>query len=304
MLGRALLLSAPGFIATKSSWRKIVDTTAYAPYGHHERVSRYSASLMARLSYSALVRWSDSSGGDGNQRRAQGPFPGQDGDAIRCFGTFKVAVVEQGPQCVAFALSPSRAYVLRLARSPSDHPADPSPDLPPLEPEQPTLEPIEEPSTTTAPQDMTYCTAPDTTATEADITIQAPTSGRGRGIPRGRTTTSARGRAPVGAGTTTAVPGGKKAPANAIERRKREAAVNAIVDTLPIEYRGSDPIARQMMERVLGHLLDNPQGQRMAEIVKPLGLPQAKVNKCLIALVGKKAVTKTAVGGVAVYALV
>lgn len=103
MLGRALLLSAPGFIATKSSWRKIVDTTAYAPYGHHERVSRYSASLMARLSYSALVRWSDSSGGDGNQRRAQGPFRGQDGDAIRCFGTFKVAVVEQGPQCVAFA---------------------------------------------------------------------------------------------------------------------------------------------------------------------------------------------------------
>lgn len=72
-----------------------------------------------------------------------------------------------------------------------------------------------------------------------------------------------------------------------------------------------------MMERVLGHLMDNPQGQRsaslasfstrtlphvlillfaVAEIVKPLGLPQAKVNKCLIALVGKKAVTKTAVG--------
>lgn len=34
----------------------------------------------------------------------------------------------------------------------------------------------------------------------------------------------------------------------------------------------------------------------MADIVKPLGLPQAKVNKCLIALVGKKAVDKTTVG--------
>lgn len=59
------------------------------------------------------------------------------------------------------------------------------------------------------------------------------------------------------------MPGGKKAPANAIERRKREvctasggvlrvlmllqAAVNAIIDTLPIEYRGSDPVR-------LGHL--------------------------------------------------
>ncbi|KAI5449592.1 DASH complex subunit dam1 [Naganishia albida] len=176
-------------------------------------------------------------------------------------------------------------------------------DLPPLEPAPPQPEPtIDEQSATIAPQDMTYCTAPDTTATEADVTIQATTSARGRGIPRGRGT-SARGRTVVSARVAVA-PGGKKPPANAVEKRKREAAVNAIVDTLPIEYRGSDPIARQMMERVLGHLMDNPQGQRMAEIVKPLGLPQAKVNKCLIALVGKKAVTKTAVGGVAVYALV
>ncbi|GHJ89411.1 hypothetical protein NliqN6_5813 [Naganishia liquefaciens] len=182
--------------------------------------------------------------------------------------------------------------------------------VPPLaEPEQPPPEIPEEQSTAQStqvqPQDMTYCTVPDTTSTEADTTIIPGPSARGRGIPRGRTT-STRGR--VVSGTRAPAATGeqgvrKKATMAPAERRKREAAVNAIVDTLPIEYRGSDPIARQMMERVLGHLMDNPQGQRMADIVKLLGLPQAKVNKCLIALVGKKAVDKTAVGGVAVYTL-
>jgi hypothetical protein len=110
-----------------------------------------------------------------------------------------------------------------------------------------------------------------------------------------------------------------------------QAAVNAIVDTLPIEYRGSDPVRYAGCRKVPclprtdraandGTRAQPPYGQPagsekyafslnvcravhlanslflVAEIVKPLGLPQAKVNKCLIALVGKKAVTKTAVG--------
>ncbi|KAJ9111252.1 hypothetical protein QFC22_006552 [Naganishia vaughanmartiniae] len=150
------------------------------------------------------------------------------------------------------------------------------------------------------PQDMTYCTAPDVT-TEADTTIQAgPTSSRGRGIPRGRVVSgSNRGRGGAVSGRSVPVEGQtgrKKSPLTPIEKRKREAAVNAIVDTLPIEYRGNDPIARSLMERVITHLMDHPEGQRMAEIIKPPELPQAKVNKCLIALVGKKAVSKTAVG--------
>lgn len=110
--------------------------------------------------------------------------------------------------------------ILRVNELSRVHLADLLSDIPPLEPALPQPEPtIDEPSTTITPQDMTYCTAPDTTETEADVTIQAPISARGRGIPRGRGT-SARGRAGVGA--RTAAPGGKRAPANAVEKRKRE----------------------------------------------------------------------------------
>ncbi|KAJ9095325.1 hypothetical protein QFC21_005691 [Naganishia friedmannii] len=165
------------------------------------------------------------------------------------------------------------------------------------------------------PQDMTYCTAPDVT-TEADTTIQAgPTSSRGRGIPRGRVVPgSNRGRGGAVSGRSVAVEGQagrKKIALTPIEKRKREAAVNAIVDTLPIEYRGNDPVRIALSATTLGssgissrlYTLALATARKefdgtVAEIIKPPELPQAKVNKCLIALVGKKAVSKTAVGAV------
>lgn len=145
-----------------------------------------------------------------------------------------------GPRCVCSATScdihrSSLAWWGSQLRWGSDNPiirynssavhrANILPDLPPLELAPPQPEPtIDEQSATIAPQDMTYCTAPDTTATEADVTVQATTSARGRGIPRGRGT-SARGRTVVSARVAVA-PGGKKPPANAVEKRKREVRI-------------------------------------------------------------------------------
>ncbi|KAG8919690.1 hypothetical protein FRC00_011013 [Tulasnella sp. 408] len=64
---------------------------------------------------------------------------------------------------------------------------------------------------------------------------------------------------------------------------------------------------RKVMEGVIGSLMDNEGGLRITEIAKPPLLPQVKVNKCLIALVGRKVVEKetTKVGqnfaGAAIY---
>lgn len=81
-------------------------------------------------------------------------------------------------------------------------------------------------------------------------------------------------------------------------RKKREAFVDSVIDSLPLEYRGSQPALRNAMSSVLHALMKHqcttPQGNgiRTPDIVKHPDLPQAKVNKCLIALVQKKAVVK------------
>lgn len=108
--------------------------------------------------------------------------------------------------------------------------------VPPLvEPEQPHQELQEDQpsiqSTQLQPQDMTYCTAPDTTSTDADTTIIPGPSVRGRGIPRGRVT-SARGRVVTATrAPTTAGESGvkKKAAMTPVERRKREVGNKSLV---------------------------------------------------------------------------
>ncbi|KAG8874201.1 hypothetical protein FRB98_008584 [Tulasnella sp. 332] len=49
---------------------------------------------------------------------------------------------------------------------------------------------------------------------------------------------------------------------------------------------------RKVMEGVIGSLMDSEGGKRIVDIVKAPLLPQAKVNKCLIALVNRKVVEK------------
>ncbi|TIB72000.1 hypothetical protein E3Q22_02172 [Wallemia mellicola] len=92
-------------------------------------------------------------------------------------------------------------------------------------------------------------------------------------------------------------------------RKKREAFVDSVIESLPLEYRGSQPALRSAMSSVLHalmrHQCTTPEdnGIRVPDVVKQPDLPQAKVNKCLIALVQKKAVLKWTEGGVAYYRL-
>ncbi|TIA90920.1 hypothetical protein E3P99_01320 [Wallemia hederae] len=92
-------------------------------------------------------------------------------------------------------------------------------------------------------------------------------------------------------------------------RKKREAFVDSVIESLPLEYRGSQPALRNAMASVLHALMKHqcttPDGSgiRVPDLVKQPELPQAKVNKCLIALVQKKAVLKWTESGVAYYRL-
>ncbi|EJU03341.1 hypothetical protein DACRYDRAFT_115523 [Dacryopinax primogenitus] len=96
----------------------------------------------------------------------------------------------------------------------------------------------------------------------------------------------------------------KRAPAKKMspaEKKKRDADIEKIVVVMPIEYRGNDPDTRKLMEGVINKLMDAPNGLKIAELVKAPDLTQARVNKCLIALVSKKIVRKTSQNGAAMY---
>ncbi|CAO1637371.1 unnamed protein product [Parajaminaea phylloscopi] len=120
------------------------------------------------------------------------------------------------------------------------------------------------------------------------------------------------------------------------QKKRREKYAEEVIETLPLEYRGSDPTANRLARSVIMALIaaaaaplgsstttttttttgsSSSQaaggGARIAEIIKsspgPGGgpgsdLPQAKVNKCLIALIAAKQVVKSSNNGI-VYSL-
>ncbi|GFZ50053.1 hypothetical protein JCM24511_07806 [Saitozyma sp. JCM 24511] len=88
---------------------------------------------------------------------------------------------------------------------------------------------------------------------------------------------------------------------SAVVKRKRELEIAAIIDTLPLEYRGRDPAARLGMEKIIHRLMESPTGLTIKDFVVLPDLPQPKVNKHLIALVSKKLVTKNNNGGTFSY---
>ncbi|KAG8720751.1 hypothetical protein FRC08_018292 [Ceratobasidium sp. 394] len=94
---------------------------------------------------------------------------------------------------------------------------------------------------------------------------------------------------------------GAKPKMTAKEKKERNNAVDKIINALPLEYRGSEPRLRENMEAIINKLMDAPKGLRLTECINPPELPQARVNKCLIALVNRKAVKKTSAGGSALY---
>lgn len=96
-------------------------------------------------------------------------------------------------------------------------------------------------------------------------------------------------------------PGGK-AKMTAKEKKERAAVVDKVVNALPLEFRGSDPTLRTHVELVVGGLLDREgRGVGLLELVKPPDLNNARVNKCLIALVNRKVVKKDNSTGSVLY---
>ncbi|WWC95501.1 hypothetical protein V866_002365 [Kwoniella sp. B9012] len=148
--------------------------------------------------------------------------------------------------------------------------------------------PISAPSRTASsanPADMTYATAYSYSEDDPvpPARIKAKTAATGLRKPSG------------------GVAAKKTAGAAAAARKKRELEVSGIIDTLPLEYRGGEPVERMRMEKVIMKLMDHPEGIPLKDMISPPDLPQAKVNKCLITLVAKKLVQKPIINKVTLY---
>ncbi|KAI0634172.1 hypothetical protein C8Q77DRAFT_1157015 [Trametes polyzona] len=118
--------------------------------------------------------------------------------------------------------------------------------------------------------------------------------------------------ATTSAAATKSAPGAKPAGAvkkkaakpkmTAKEKRERGLEMERLLSALPLEFRGNDPNLRRHMEMVVEKFLDNPgEGFNIVAFVKPPDLNQARVNKCLIALVNRKIVRKDNSTGSVLY---
>lgn len=86
------------------------------------------------------------------------------------------------------------------------------------------------------------------------------------------------------------------------EKKERSLSLEKIVMSLPLEFRGSDPGLRRNMESVIEFMMDSDgQGIKLIELIRPPDLNQARVNKCLIALVNRKIVQKENSTGTVLY---
>ncbi|KAH7887118.1 hypothetical protein F5I97DRAFT_1807400 [Phlebopus sp. FC_14] len=89
---------------------------------------------------------------------------------------------------------------------------------------------------------------------------------------------------------------------SAKEKRERSLAIEKIILCLPLEFRGSDPNLRRNMESIVEAMMDSGgRGVKLIELITPPDLNQARVNKCLIALVNRKIVQKDSSTGAVLY---
>ncbi|KAJ7175458.1 hypothetical protein C8R46DRAFT_944575 [Mycena filopes] len=110
--------------------------------------------------------------------------------------------------------------------------------------------------------------------------------------------------------TTTASIGSKmgirkkpgKPKLTAKEKKERSIEIEKVISCLPLEFRGSDPNLRRNMEGVIVGLITAPaQTVKLMDLISPPDLSQARVNKCLIALVNRKVVQKDSSTGTVLY---
>ncbi|KAI6127515.1 hypothetical protein EDD17DRAFT_1211709 [Pisolithus thermaeus] len=78
--------------------------------------------------------------------------------------------------------------------------------------------------------------------------------------------------------------------------------IEKLISCLPLEFRGSDPNLRRSMESIIEGLMDSEgRGVKLTGLIAPPDLNQARVNKCLIALVNRKLVRKDNTTGTVLY---
>ncbi|THH30648.1 hypothetical protein EUX98_g3518 [Antrodiella citrinella] len=174
----------------------------------------------------------------------------------------------QAPTDASFLLAKRRAEADAIAALEALQAAQKSPTPEPI-PDHTAASDIE--------QDTTF--AANTTATTTASSNPAPT----KGILKKKTT-------------------GKPPKLTAKEKRERGLAIDKIVSALPLEFRGNDPNLRRNIEQIIETFMDKPgKGIGILELVKPPDLNQARVNKCLIALVNRKVVRKENSTGSVLY---
>ncbi|KAG2360933.1 DASH complex subunit Dam1-domain-containing protein [Suillus spraguei] len=104
---------------------------------------------------------------------------------------------------------------------------------------------------------------------------------------------------------STGIPKKKAKPKlTAKEKKERLLSLEKTIMSLPLEFRGSDPARglRRNMESVIEFMMDSDgRGIKLIEIIRPPDLNQARVNKCLIALVNRKIVQKENSTGTVLY---
>ncbi|KAF8155927.1 hypothetical protein B0H34DRAFT_659378 [Crassisporium funariophilum] len=95
---------------------------------------------------------------------------------------------------------------------------------------------------------------------------------------------------------------GAKAKLTAKEKKERSIEIERTIACLPLEFRGSDPGLRRNMETVIeGLMYSSGQALKLTDFISPPDLNQARVNKCLIALVNRKLVQKENSTGTVLY---
>ncbi|KZT12604.1 uncharacterized protein LAESUDRAFT_753672 [Laetiporus sulphureus 93-53] len=180
----------------------------------------------------------------------------------------------QAPTEASFALAARRAdedAAAALAALQAMQAAQASPPRPPS-PNVSTHDKTAYAADATEPSNDTTFAVPNTTATSSGSSAKGPVKKKG------------------------------KPKLTAKERKQRSMLIDRVVSALPLEFRGNDPNLRRNVETVIEGFLDRPErGVALLELVKPPDLNQARVNKCLIALVNRKIVQKDNSSGAVLY---
>lgn len=146
-----------------------------------------------------------------------------------------------------------------------------------------------------------------------DVTVAETVIEPGNETAYGTNVTASGSAGNSGEATRTVAKKKGKVKLTAREKKERSMFIERIVNSLPLEFRGSDPNLRRQIELVIegfldregrgiGSMLSHPPCVALrqlisgdfsvTELIKPPDLNQARVNKCLIALVNRKIVRK------------